>query len=79
MRLATLPETIILEVARHHAAGQPVLAGASFASLKNAGLRESTLLELARHGVPDSQAGAILAFRRQGASDEQILRRFAGP
>jgi hypothetical protein len=56
-----------------------VLAGASFASLKNAGLRESTLLELARHGVPDSQAGAILAFRRQGASDEQILRRFAGP
>lgn len=78
MRLAELPETVILEVARHHASGQAVLAGASLASLKNAGLRESTLLDLTRASVPDSQAGAILAFRRRGASDEEILRRFTG-
>jgi hypothetical protein len=78
MRLAELPETVILEVARHHAAGEAVLAGASFARLKNAGLRESTLLALARHSVPDAQADAILVFRRHGASDEEILRRFAG-
>ncbi|MGD1212290.1 MAG: hypothetical protein ABR973_13150 [Candidatus Acidiferrales bacterium] len=78
MRLAGLSDAIILEVARRHAEGKPVLGGASLAGLKNAGLRESTLLELARRGVPDSQGDAILSFRRHGASDGDILRRFAG-
>jgi hypothetical protein len=77
MRLAGLPDSILLEVARHRAAGQPVLAGASLADLKNAGVRELTLLELARRGVPDSQAPAIIAYRRRGASDAEILKRFA--
>ena len=60
MRLAGLSDAILLEVARHRAAGKPVLAGASLANLKNAGVRELTLLELARRGVPDSQAAAII-------------------
>jgi len=77
MRLAGLSDAIILEVARRRSANQPVLAGASLANLKNAGVRELTLLELARRGVPDSQAAAILAFRRHGASDAQIISRFA--
>ncbi len=77
MRLAGLSDAILLEVARHRAANQPVLAGASLANLKNAGVRELTLLELARRGVPDSQAAAILAFRRHGATDAQIISRFA--
>ena len=77
MRLAGLSDPILLEVARHRAAGQPVLAGASLARLKNAGVRELTLLELARRGVPDSQAGAILAYRRHGASDAEIISHFA--
>jgi hypothetical protein len=77
MRLAGLSDAILLEVARHRAVGKPVLAGASLASLKNAGVRELTLLELARRGVPDSQAAAIIAFRRHGATDAQILSRFA--
>jgi len=78
MRLAGLSDAILLEVARHHAAGKPVLAGASLASLKNVGVRELTLLELARRGVPDSQAAAIISARRHGASDAEILRRFGG-
>jgi hypothetical protein len=77
MRLAGLSDAIVLEVARHRAAGQPVLAGATLANLKNAGVRELTLLELARRGVPDSQAAAILAFRRRGATDADIIHRFA--
>jgi hypothetical protein len=77
MRLAGLSDAIVLEVARHRAAGQPVLAGASLAKLKNAGVRELTLLELARRGVPDSQAGAILVYRRHGASDAEIISHFA--
>jgi hypothetical protein len=77
MHLAGLSDAIVLEVARRHAAGQPVLGGASLALLKNAGLRQTTLLNLARSGVPDSQASAILAYRRRGASETEILRRFA--
>jgi len=78
MRLAGLSDEIILEVAQHHAANQPVLGGLSLANLQNAGMRESTLLELVRHSVPDSEAGAILAYRRHGANDKEILRHFAG-
>ncbi len=77
MRLAGLSDAIILEVARHRAAGNPVLAGASLANLKNAGVRELTQLELVRRGVPDSQAAAIIAFRRHGATDAQIISHFA--
>jgi hypothetical protein len=77
MRLAGLSDAILLEVARHRAAGQPVLAGASLANLKNAGVRELTLLELARRGVPDSQVSAIISYRKHGATDAQILSHFA--
>jgi hypothetical protein len=73
IKLASLSDGVILEVARHRSEGKPVLAGASLAALRNAGVRESTLLELARRGVPDSQADDIVAMRRHGASDAQIL------
>jgi hypothetical protein len=78
MHLAGLSDAIILEVAHRRANGEPVLSGASLAGLKNTGLRGSTLLELARRGVPDADASAIISFRRRGASDSQILRRFSG-
>ena len=78
MRLAEFPDNIILEVARRHSEGKPVLSGASLGQLKNSGLREATLLELARRGVPDSQAATLLAMRKRGAPDSEILQRFTG-
>ncbi len=78
MRLAGLSDPIVLEVARHHAEGKPVLAGASLARLKNAGMHNGALLDLVQHGVPDSQAAAILSYRRHGVSDAQIVRHFTG-
>ena len=78
MRLAGLPDEILLVVASHRAAGKPVLSGASLARLKNTGLRESTLLELAQRGVPESEANAIISSRRSGANDAEVLRQFAG-
>ncbi|HVB58141.1 MAG TPA: hypothetical protein VNE63_17175 [Candidatus Acidoferrales bacterium] len=78
MRLASLSDDIILEVARHHAEGKTVLSGASLAEMKNTGLRNSTLLELARRGIGDSETSAILASRGRGANDAEILRRFQG-
>jgi hypothetical protein len=77
MHLAGLSDAILLEVARHHAQGRPVLSGASLATLKNAGFRESTLLEIARRGVLDSQVATILSLRRHRLSDAEILRRLS--
>jgi hypothetical protein len=78
MHLAGLSDAVVLEFARHRAENKPVLSGAALAGLKNTGLRGSTLLELTRRGVPDSEANAIISLRRHGASDAQILRRFSG-
>ncbi|MGH9736198.1 MAG: hypothetical protein ACRD8A_16595 [Candidatus Acidiferrales bacterium] len=78
MHLAGLSDSIILAVAQKRDDNKPVLSGASLAGLKNTGLRGSTLLELTRRGVPDTEAHAIISFRRRGASDSQILRRFSG-
>lgn len=78
MRLAGLSDAIILETAKHEAAGTPSLSGLSLGKLKNAGLRESTLLELEQRGIPDSATDQILAMRRHRATDKDILRKFAG-
>lgn len=78
MRLAGLSDDILLAVAQHHAAGQPVLSGVSLANMKNLGMGSNTLLELAERGVPDSEAARIMAQRRRGVRDSEILREFAG-
>jgi len=78
MHLAGLSDAIVVEVARRRAEGKPVLSGASLADLKNAGVRGATLLELVRRGVPDSDARSLLASRRHGASDAQLLHHFSG-
>lgn len=78
MRLAGLSDQIILEEAHRHASSLPVLSGASLANFKNAGMREATLLQLVRRGVPDNEAPNILALRHRGWTDAQILRRYPG-
>ena len=78
MRLAGLSDAIILETAKHQAEGKPTLTGLSLGKLKNSGLREGTLLELVRRGVPDSAADEILVLRRHRATDAEILRRYSG-
>jgi len=78
MHLAGLSDEVILEVAKRHADNKPVFSGAALAGMKNAGLHEATLLELARRGLPDSQADAIVALRRRGLNDAEILKHFTG-
>jgi len=78
MKLTGMSDAIVVAVAQRRADGKPVLSGASLARLKNAGVREPTLLKLVQRGVPDSEAGKILAYRRRGASEREILRQFAG-
>lgn len=78
MRLAGLSDEIILEDAHRRASNLPVLSGASLANFKNTGMREATLLQLVRRGVPDDEASNIIALRRRGWSDAMILRRYPG-
>jgi hypothetical protein len=76
MHLAGLSDAIVLEVARHHAAGSPALSGASLGTLRNLRMDNGTLLELVRRGIPDSEAAEIIAARRHGSTDAEILRHF---
>jgi len=76
MHLAGLSDAIVLEVARHHASGRPALSGASLGTLRNMRIDNATLLELVRRGIPDSEAPEIIALRRHGFTDAEILRRF---
>ena len=76
MHLAGLSDPIVLEVARHHASGTPVLSGASLGTLRNLRVDNATLLELVRRGVSDAQAPDIITLRRHGSSDAELLRRF---
>jgi hypothetical protein len=76
IRLAGLSDSIVLEVARHETAGTPVLSGAALSNMRNAGMRESILLELVRRGVPDSEGAVIIRLHRHGASEADILRRY---
>ena len=76
IRLAGLSDSIVLEVARHETAGKPVLSGAALSNMRNAGMRESILLELVRRGVPDSEGAVIIRLHRHGASEADILRRY---
>src|SRR6185437_10398179 len=78
MRLAGLSDQIILEDAHRRASDLPVLSGASLANLKNPGIREATLLQLVRRGVPDDEADTIISLRRRGWSDAMVLRRYPG-
>jgi hypothetical protein len=76
MYLAGLSDAVIMEVARRHAANQPVLSGASLGNMRNLRMNNATLLELIRRGIPNSAAPDIIALRRHGATDAEILRKY---
>jgi hypothetical protein len=76
IRLLGLPDGVVLEIAKAHAEGKPVLSGVSIANIMNTGLSRQTLLELIRRQVPDTSAAAIIAMKRQHKTDAEVLRHF---
>ena len=78
MRLAGISEETIMIVARRRAQNLPVMSGGSIAQLKNAGMSESAVRELARRGVNDNEAKIAFSMRRSGLRDAEILRRIPG-
>jgi hypothetical protein len=78
IRLTGAPDAIVLEVARKHAAGVPILSGPSIARMMNTTMSRQTILELIRRDVPDSQAQSIISMKRHHITDAEILRRYPG-
>jgi hypothetical protein len=76
IRLLGLPDETVVEVAKSHATGKPVLSGVSIANIMNTGLRRETLLELIRRQVPDTSTAAIIAMKHQHKTDAEVLRHF---
>jgi hypothetical protein len=74
LRLAGTPEELILTLAARRAAGQQVVSSHSVARLKNAGVANDTLLELARRGLTDDIAEKILRLPPRQRSHAALLR-----
>ena len=79
IRLTGASDSIVVEVARKHAAGLPVLSGPSIAQLMNTTISRQTILDLIRRDVPDDQAQVIIKMKRHRMSDAEILRHYPGP
>ncbi len=76
IRLLGFPDATVVEIAKSHAEGKPVLSGVSIANIMNTGLSREALLELIRRQVPDTSAAAIIAMKRQHKTDAEVLRHF---
>lgn len=74
MRLAGMPDDLLLAVAQRRAAGQTVPSGASLSRLKSTGLTDAQLLELVNRGTTDAQAAEIVAARQRAAAPQGFVR-----
>jgi hypothetical protein len=76
MHLAGLPDELILGIARDRANGKSTLSGAALGTMRNLRIDNATLLQLVLRGTPESDGPRIIAERRRGAKDADILRHF---
>ena len=77
IRLAGISDRVVLAVARRRAGGKAVLSGASLTRLKNAGVGEPALYELAMRGITDADAKDIAVGRvKRGVTDAAVLRAY---
>lgn len=75
MKLAGLPDTVILAVARRRAAHQPVLSGSKVAELQNVGLSDRELLAEIDRGISNAQADAIITRRTNAAGGHYFVHQ----
>jgi len=78
MRMAGLSEETVLVMTRRRDQRLPVMSGSSMAELRNAGMGEAAVRELARRGVNDNEAKIAFSMRRHRVPDAEILRRIPG-
>jgi hypothetical protein len=76
IHLTGLPDELVMDIARDRAAGKSTLSGAALGTMKNLRMDNATLLELVRRGTPEPDGPRIIAKRRRGVKDTEILRHF---
>lgn len=75
MKLAGLSEDVILDVAQHRSKGQPVLAGARLAELKDAGYSNAQLVAMVDRGMTDKQADEAIARHEYAVGGHSFVRQ----
>jgi len=67
LRLAGLPDKVILAVAQRRSQGLPVLSGEKLGELKNSGASEKVILDFIQKGITEEQASKYIAIREHKA------------
>ena len=75
MRLAGLSDDVVLDVARHRAKGEPVLAGARLAELRDAGYSNAQLVAELDRGITDKQADDAIARHNYAVGGHAFVRQ----
>jgi hypothetical protein len=75
MRLAGLSDGVVLDVARHRAKGEAVLAGARLAELQDAGFSNAQLVALLDRGMTDKQADEAIARHNYAVGGHSFVRQ----
>jgi hypothetical protein len=65
LRLAGLPDKVILATAQRQSQGLTVLSGNTLGELKNAGVSDVAILDLVQKGTSEQQAAAYISQREQ--------------
>ncbi len=77
IRLIGISDRTLLAVAHRHAENKPTFSGNSLGRLKNAGIGEATIYELAVRGISDADVDTIITGRhKRGVTDADILRAY---
>jgi hypothetical protein len=75
LRLAEVPDEVILELAKRRASGQPTVSGPKIAKLRNLGAPARELLDDIRAGLTDSRADQLIAWRSRSSQRQGFVRQ----
>ncbi len=76
MRLAGISDEVVLDVARHRAKGDTVLAGARLAELRDAGFSNAQLAAALDHGMSDKQADEAIARHNYAVGGHSFVHQY---
>lgn len=76
MRLAGISDEVVLDVARHRAKGEAVLAGARLAELRDAGFSNAQLVAALDRGISDKQAEEAIARHNYEVGGHRFVHQY---
>lgn len=73
MRLAGLPDKIVLAVAQRRSRNEQSMSGQKLAELKNTGVSDAEILEMVQKGDSDETATKYIAMRERAAGGHKFV------